>query len=432
MKKRRILTSGLVLFILFNSSEVRAEGYNFANEQEKYEELCAVRSSYNNNKKACTAFEAYLEDKSKEAADRMVEIKASIETVKGDIKVLIATIEENNITIQQTAEQIKFMEGSIEKTKEDIKATEDLIIDRMVMMSIETPENSMIDFLMDSTDVNDLFVRLEVISLLTSDNITLMHHLDELSEDLQSKNQVLIEQKAFFEKVKEQNNDLLASLKAKETELYDQYEKENRSKSTFNEKLSNLNINDIVEVPPVPVNPPSAPNTIGFTRPVQHAWVTAISWYYPASFGGSWHPGIDLASIGGQYNVPIVAPANGYTLVSGDWGASGYGRHTVTIHQSGNDTYTIIYGHLNSVAGLSSFKQGDVIAYMGSTGMSTGPHVHVEVFKHANRDMKSVINEFKSNGDIWFGLGYNSTGSCSSVCRLAPQEFFNVSYGSQF
>jgi murein DD-endopeptidase MepM/ murein hydrolase activator NlpD len=85
------------------------------------------------------------------------------------------------------------------------------------------------------------------------------------------------------------------------------------------------------------------------------------------------HEGIDIAVPSGT---PVVASAGGTIVVAGWMG--GYGNLVVVDHGGGIAT---AYGHNTSVAvGVGqSVGQGQVIAYSGSTGHSTGPHVHFEV-----------------------------------------------------
>lgn len=88
---------------------------------------------------------------------------------------------------------------------------------------------------------------------------------------------------------------------------------------------------------------------------------------------GDWHPGIDIANSTGT---EIVAAADGEVVHSG-W-FSGYGKMIEIDHGNGIVT---IYGHnsQNVVSSGQRVKKGQLIAYMGSTGYSTGPHLHYEV-----------------------------------------------------
>ncbi len=86
------------------------------------------------------------------------------------------------------------------------------------------------------------------------------------------------------------------------------------------------------------------------------------------------HTGIDYGS---PYGANIVAAASGTVIVAG-YNAGGYGNYVVINHGGG---ITTLYAHASSlcVSVGQSVSQGQVIAKVGSTGMSTGPHLHFEV-----------------------------------------------------
>ncbi len=93
----------------------------------------------------------------------------------------------------------------------------------------------------------------------------------------------------------------------------------------------------------------------------------------PFNGEGAFHAGIDIAT---AYGNPVRAPADGYIAMAGP--ANGYGREMVVDHGQG---ITTVYGHLSgfAVAAGQQVKRGQVIAYVGSAGRSTGPHLHYEV-----------------------------------------------------
>ena len=105
---------------------------------------------------------------------------------------------------------------------------------------------------------------------------------------------------------------------------------------------------------------------------------------FRSGFGGRRHPvynyyrmhtGVDWAAPPGT---PIFASGNG-TVVDAGW-KGGYGRYVRLQHNNGYETG---YGHMSGIArGIDKgarVRQGQVIGYVGSTGVSTGPHLHYEV-----------------------------------------------------
>ncbi len=86
------------------------------------------------------------------------------------------------------------------------------------------------------------------------------------------------------------------------------------------------------------------------------------------------HEGVDIA---GRFGTPIVASADG-EVAKVTWDRGGYGHFVLLDH---GNTVETLYGHLAQVIVEPGdpVRRGDVIAYMGSTGRSTGPHVHYEV-----------------------------------------------------
>ena len=102
------------------------------------------------------------------------------------------------------------------------------------------------------------------------------------------------------------------------------------------------------------------------------------------------HHAIDISSAVGQ---PIRSPADGI-VVKAEW-ASGYGNVIYISHGYG---YSTRYGHLSSFAVRpgARVKRGEVIGYVGSTGRSTGPHLHYEVRVNNNpvNPLEYILNAF--------------------------------------
>lgn len=110
--------------------------------------------------------------------------------------------------------------------------------------------------------------------------------------------------------------------------------------------------------------------------------VSGYDWrIHPVTGERKFHEGIDIAGMG--YNAPIYAANNGTVMsIVPQSSGSGYGNYIVINHNNG---YYTLYGHMNKfVSGLKvgdTVLKGQLIGYVGSTGISTGPHIHFEVWK---------------------------------------------------
>lgn len=106
--------------------------------------------------------------------------------------------------------------------------------------------------------------------------------------------------------------------------------------------------------------------------------------HFTSFFGPRYHPiskvkrefhfGVDIANITGT---PVYAAADGY-VHSANFSSGGYGNRIRVTHKFG---YSSVYAHLHSIAVRNGqyVKRGQLIGRMGSTGRSTGPHLHFEV-----------------------------------------------------
>lgn len=113
----------------------------------------------------------------------------------------------------------------------------------------------------------------------------------------------------------------------------------------------------------------------------EFVWPVPASRRISSGYGRRWgrhHEGIDIP---GKIGTSIVAAADGKVIYSGS-GVGGYGNITVILHDNG---YHTVYAHAKenlTVAGQRVYK-GQVIAKLGQSGRSTGPHLHFEIRKNS-------------------------------------------------
>ena len=110
-----------------------------------------------------------------------------------------------------------------------------------------------------------------------------------------------------------------------------------------------------------------------------------LLWPVPASrrvtqYYGRYHTGVD---IGANYLTPIVAVSDGIVELV-QFGRTGYGYQTIIDHENG---YKTRYGHQSQIFVKPGDRvtKGQTIGTVGSTGQSTGPHLHFEVFVNGRR-----------------------------------------------
>lgn len=117
----------------------------------------------------------------------------------------------------------------------------------------------------------------------------------------------------------------------------------------------------------------TAPSLWPVTGPITGSFGERID---PFNGEGAFHAGIDISS---HYGQPVIAPSDGTVTFAGFY--NGYGRMLEIDHGNG---VTTRYGHLSgfAVTDGQTVKRGQVIAYVGLTGRSTGPHLHYEVRIH--------------------------------------------------
>lgn len=126
---------------------------------------------------------------------------------------------------------------------------------------------------------------------------------------------------------------------------------------------------------------------------------TITSWfgYREDPFTGeiAYHSGTDIGAPGGT---PILAAADGTVTIANaidSWGG-GYGYHIKISH---NDTFDTLYAHCSSICVTvgQEVKQGEVIGYVGTTGNSTGNHLHFEVWQNGERT--DALNFFSAKDE---------------------------------
>ena len=121
--------------------------------------------------------------------------------------------------------------------------------------------------------------------------------------------------------------------------------------------------------------------------PIEYRGVTSKFGYrvHPTLNRREFHRGLDMKA---KMKTPVYATADGIVEYAGYHKKSGFGKLVILQHNYGFRTY---FGHLNKIVIKSGkfVKKGDLIAYTGNSGMSSGPHLHYEL-----RFIQRAVNPF--------------------------------------
>jgi murein DD-endopeptidase MepM/ murein hydrolase activator NlpD len=469
MKKylKSLLLIPMVMLIF--STTITTSAIDFSQNEEYYEKLCFGTIS-KENYTVCQQYQEYINQKAKDAKADLTKLQSELKNLKGNIVAYAQKVSEYEATIADLDRQIRVLADSIYYLETNINTLEYQIVvreenavaidkgirDRLVVMQGFLSVNGYIEFIMNATSFSDLIRRIEGIQDTTTydkEQIKeLQNEIERIKQDkdeLERQKTVLIDNRINLES----NQETMAQLKIEVEKIIVEYKKQESELMAIQaELISDLNaVQEKLKKVSEALNSVASSN--GFIRPVATGYrISAGAWYYPASFGGGRHMGVDFAAPVGTAlravgNGIIMYSANGcptYGYLGSSCGRPGVsmgGNQTYVLTSINNKTYWIIHFHLakDTVRPMGTIvNQGDKIGEIGSSGNSTGPHLHIEVVYVGNNSMNYYASRW--NGDLSFGAGWGDTGwnrRCEvngnkPPCRLNPLNVFNVATGKSY
>lgn len=423
---------------------------------------------------ACNAYIDYLSSVSEDAQNRLnslesqrSEIAANLSEYDAVLKDLNAKIDEKQAKIDE--QQVKInnkqaeidnkqveidnKQAQIDETQGQVDALEDKVKNRMVTQQPNMHFNKYLDILMGASSFQELLrIASGLMSITKYDDKTLTdlenmrEQLSNEKKELQSAKKDLEDAKSELEKVKQelvdQQNDLLID-KANQQVIIDEANKKYAQiQAESNQISSNIDaIQDTMQKMKDAGTLDTVITTSGWTFPVPGAYLSAGTWAYP---GGGIHLGADFAA---SVGTPVLAVANGVVMNSANGcptygglgstcgsnigGAAGGGNQLQALVSVNGSLYAVNYNHmmLNSpIATGTVITSGMQIGLVGSSGNSTGPHCHIEIYYLGDASNFSTYAA-TWNGDVAFGTGwYNYARKCDSgagaPCRIRPETIF--------
>lgn len=314
------------------------------------------------------------------AENQKDDIVVQSEKLNREIDIVQTEIYEIDVIIQDADAEIKVKEDEIAVHEENISAQDDAF--KQVLRSMdETSTASYLDLLLSSESFSEFMVNLETINEITQHDMAVINEMVELKNGVEAAKAVIEARKAEQEEAKniakskentlqKKLNEKAALTKALDADI-EKYKKVYEAARAEEEKLKASVSSELSK----------STDKVKYTGG-RFCWpapsYTRISSPYgyrihPVYKTKKFHSGVDMAAPGGTN---ILAAADG-TVIRAAWNG-GYGNCVIIDHGGGVST---LYGHAKKllVSKGAKVKKGQVIALVGTTGTSTGNHLHFEV-----------------------------------------------------
>ena len=259
--------------------------------------------------------------------------------------------------------------------------------------------------LFHATSFTDLLSRLDMVSEIMKADQRIMDELQALQDEITEKKASLEKNQAEFEAAKASLEQKKATLNTQREEAVQLTRQIESDQATYNDALKKLDQEeDAIQAKAVALSQQMAgggsashhssgqssggayvdqsPTRGGYIWPVGSRTINSPFGprRSPGGVGSRYHKGIDIGGVG--FSTPVHAAKSGVVVISQR--SSSYGNYVVVAHGNGNTT---TYAHMSSrsVSVGQHVNQGDVLGITGSTGHSTGPHLHFEITENGQR-----------------------------------------------
>lgn len=454
------LTMAVASMVSMMIAPVSAET-DFEENKDYYYAMCAGTDLNAEQITVCKEFMSYiakdqnsLQQKLDEINEQIAAAKKEISKYIGQISTLQKEVDELNVQIEELTVQITELTVKIEdltmqitEKQNQIDTLKARVNQRMADAQATMRLNQYFDFIMGAKSFEELLRRITGMDALMEYDEAQRVQLKALMDSLEVDKQALEVSKQMLDDSKKQvevkRNDVLVQKQYIESLKQYWLEQEADLEAQGNQIAGDLNaLKDVLASIGDAIN--EIPPTAGWTKPISSgARYTAGTWAYPQ---GGTHLGMDLAAAAGT---AIKAAGNGIVITSvngcptysnglGDMcgsqygGTAGGGNQIIMLTKIDGILYAVKYLHLakNTVIKVGTqVSSGDKIAEIGSSGNSSGRHVHVEIYRLGTMSIQSYLNSW--DGNLSFGCGWGKSAlntRCSvkgsAPCRERPEAFF--------
>lgn len=411
-----LLMSVALVFVSFMSYAPKAQAKTLGDLRDEYSD---IKDKVSDSEQKVKELESQQADQSKIVSALNVQLQKlnqERENITAQKDLITEDIDATEEKISSLNAEIAKLDAEIAAKDQEIKDTVKLFCDRM-RANYMAGETSVLEIFTSSSDMSSFLNRLEMFKRVTESDQGLVNKLNKEIASIEKMQKELEEKKATLQKEKTEleskRSDLQATedtltenqnvikekteeVEAKLNALNAQTKELKVSISEYNSEMSRLD-NEIKEAIRKANQSSGGSHNGGSNAGSMNSNVSASGWAWPLPYDGvyltsyygyryhpldgdwRYHSGIDV-SMSGAYGKNIVATRAGTVILSSleSESGTGYGNYIIIDH---GDGYTSLYGHCSAllVSQGQHVSRGQIIARVGSTGWSTGPHLHFEV-----------------------------------------------------
>ncbi len=331
-----------------------------------------------------------IADKKDQVLEQKALVDQQINELNAEAEILDGIVDGLSDELDISKEKLEEAEGSLDENIAHAK--------QRIRAMYELGDTSYISIILSSESLHDFITRVELVKQMAEYDRKVINELKETKETIERETKAIEDKKKAQEKALNSLESNVSSLEKKQSQSDSLLE-------SFNKKTKeNIKAIEAAEAAEAELQAEirAALNSSSNEEFVGGTYLWPVSGYHSITdkFGMRKHPitgvykmhtGVDIAG-GGIRNKPILA-ANSGTVLKAGWHTA-YGNYVVIDHGGGCST---LYGHASSLNVKKGQKvsRGDVIAYVGSTGYSTGPHLHFEIYE--NGEYKNPLSFFNYN-----------------------------------
>lgn len=315
-----------------------------------------------------------LEKKYNDTENNKKVTEAEISSAKARVESIYVEMEEAEKEIQKTTNEIA-------KLNEQIVEKEIQMKELMKFFQVSSGESTYLEYIFSANSITDFIYRISVTEQLTKYNNNLINEMHSMIDENNKNIDKLHKKEESLKKLKDELNEKLIVLSTEREKLYEKslsVQEELKAQKSILDYYIKVGCKDNEDVSSCGGS--KLPPGTKFWRPLTTGCITDnYGWRIHPIYGyNKLHTGMDMAC--GDHK--IYAVSDGKVKIASYGYNGGYGNYIVIHHNINGKKYSSLYAHLSTIY----VKQGDivtkdtVIGIMGTTGASTGTHLHLNLY----------------------------------------------------